>query len=315
MTGIKCKICNNESGNELIVLQERQLGLGDKFDYIVCANCRCIQIKDFPSNMDRYYPAEYYAFDEPEFPSKLNWFNAFLKKSLINYYMGYTDPVGFMLSFVFEHPFPWIRKRQIDFNSKILDVGTGAGRKLLSLQRSGFRDLTGIDPYISGDMKYDNGVKILKKDISEIDEKYDFITLHHSFEHMPDPWNVVKHLDRLLNPEGMVIIRIPVADCHAWYKFREFWVGLDAPRHFYIHTPKSIEILLGQTNLYVDEIAFDSGPLQFIRSEKYRRGLTMSAPDDMFTKEDLKIFAEEAKILNRTKQGDMACFFIKKKKN
>ncbi|MBI5009515.1 MAG: class I SAM-dependent methyltransferase, partial [Bacteroidia bacterium] len=217
MNKIRCKICNNESGNDLIILRERQIGMGDMFEYIVCSACKCIQIKDVPPDMGKYYPSEYYAFDEPRFPSKLNWFNFFLKKSLIRYYMGYFDPVGFLLSFVLDHPFPWIRKREISFDSKILDVGTGAGRKLLSLQRSGFRNLTGIDPYIEGDMIFENGVKIFKKDISEVDDKYDFITLHHSFEHMPDPASVVMHLSRLLNDNGVVVIRIPVADCYDWY--------------------------------------------------------------------------------------------------
>ena len=313
MNGSRCRICGNETGNEIIIARERQLGLGDVFEYIECSNCKCIQLKDIPSNMDKYYPPEYYAFDEPRFPSKLNRFNFFLKKSLINHYMGYFNPPGFLLSFIFDHPFPWIRKREINFNSKILDIGTGAGRKLLSLQRSGFRNLTGIDPYISSDLIYEKGLKILKKDISEIDDKYDFITLHHSFEHMPDPQHVIKHLSRLLNPEGVIVIRIPVGDCHAWHKYREFWVGLDAPRHFFLHTAKSIEILLSGTDLKTDEIVFDSGPLQFIRSEKYMRGLTMSAPDDIFTLEELKRYRDESEMLNRSKQGDMACFFIKKK--
>jgi len=314
MVDLTCKICNNKSGNELIILQERQVGLGDKFEYLVCSSCKCIQIREIPPNMDKYYPPEYYAFDQPVFPTKLNWFNSFLKKSLINYYMGYFDITGFLLSFIYEHPFPWIRKREINFNSRILDVGTGAGRKLLSLQRSGFKNLTGIDPYIAEDVIYDSGVRILKKDISEVEDKFDFITLHHSFEHMPDPKNVVNHLSRLLNPGGVAVIRIPVADCYAWHKYGEFWVGLDAPRHFYIHTRQSIEILLKGTGLRIDGIIFDSGPLQFMRSEKYKKGLTMSAPDDIFTKEEIRRFEEEAARLNQTSQGDMACFFIKKNK-
>ena len=313
MNGIKCRICNNESGNKVIIAQERQLGLGDKFEYIECSNCKCIQLKEIPSDMERYYPPEYYAFDEPRFPSEMNWLNSFLKKRLISYYMGYYNLTGFLLSFIYDHPFPWIRKREIGFDSKILDVGTGSGRKLLSLQRSGFKNLTGIDPYISGDLEYEKGLKILKKDISELDDRYDLITLHHSFEHMADPASVVRHLSRLLNPGGVVVIRIPVGDCHAWHKYREFWVGLDAPRHFFLHTGRSIEILLNETDLKTDDIVFDSGPLQFIRSEKYLRGLTMSAPDDMFTKEEMERFGEEAKKLNQNKQGDMACFYIKKK--
>jgi SAM-dependent methyltransferase len=228
--------------------------------------------------------------------------------------MGYVDPVGYLLSKKFPHPFPWIRKREINFDSGILDVGTGSGRKLISLARSGFRNLTGIDPYIEKDVIYDNGVKIFRKSISDAEGKYDYITLHHSFEHMPDPQNVVKHIDRLLNDGGTAVIRIPVADCHAWHLYREFWVGLDAPRHFFIHTRKSIEVLLKQTSLRIDEVVFDSGPLQFMRSEKYKMGLTMSAPDDMFTSDQIAKYTEEAEKLNREGRGDMACFFIKKDK-
>ncbi|MBI5009649.1 MAG: hypothetical protein HZB98_08390, partial [Bacteroidia bacterium] len=93
----------------------------------------------------------------------------------------------------------------------------------------------------------------------------------------------------------------------------EFWVGLDAPRHFFIHTRRSIEILLNNTDLFIDEVIFDSGPLQFMRSEKYKRGMIQSAPDDIFTKEEIENYTREAEILNRTGKGDMACFFIKKK--
>ena len=171
----------------------------------------------------------------------------------------------------------------------------------------------GTDPYISKDIYY-HDVKILKLDLSEIDNTFDCITLQHSFEHMPDPEYVIKHLERLLNPDGVIIIRIPVADCFAWYKYGEFWVQLDAPRHFYIHTPKSIGILLENTGLYLDEVIFDSGAHQFIMSEKYKRGLTLFAPDNYFTKKEIKRFDKEAKNLNMNKQGDTACFYIKKKK-
>ena len=312
MNASKCRICNNESGNDTITLSERHFGYGDKFDYIVCARCKCIQIKEIPSNIDRYYPAEYYSFETPKFDTKLNWFNFFLKKSLIKYYMGYFDPAGFLLSFAFDHPFPWIRKRELNFNSKILDVGTGTGRKLLSLQRSGFRNLTGTDPYISGDSVY-NSVSILKRDLSEINETFDCITLHHSFEHMPDPKNVINHLDRLLDSNGIIIIRIPVADCFAWYKYGEYWVQLDAPRHFYIHTPKSIEIILENTNLYIDEVKYDSGAHQFIMSEKYQRGLPLFAKENHYSKSEIKSFERQAEILNKNNNGDTACFYIKKK--
>jgi SAM-dependent methyltransferase len=311
-TILHCKICGNESDNELIVATERMFGLGDKFDYFVCSKCYCLQIKDIPGNLGKYYPSDYYSYSKAKFPSELNWFNFFLKKSLIKYYMGYFDITGFLLSFIYENPFPWIRKKEINFNSKILDIGSGAGRKLLSLQRSGFLNLTGIDPFIDKDIFYDNGVRILKKDISEINEKYDFIMLHHSFEHMENPEQVINHISRFLSPQGCVLIRIPVANSYAWHKYKDFWSGLDAPRHLFLHTPQSMDILLENTDLKVDEIIYDSTEFQFTGSEKYLKNLLFSAPDDIFTKKEIRNYAKEAKKLNRNKQGDWACFFLKK---
>lgn len=264
--------------------------------------------------MERYYPSEYYSFNEPAFPSQLNWFNSFLKRSLIRFYMGYSDPVGFIISLKLPHPFHWIRKKEIDFNSRILDVGTGSGRKLLSMARSGFKNLTGIDPYIKKDIIYENGVRIFKKDISEAEGEYDYITLHHSFEHMPNPAEVVQHIDRLLDKDGTAVIRIPVGDCHAWKKYGEFWVGLDAPRHFFIHTIKSIEILIEKTSLFLDEVIFDSSAHQFIMSEKYMNGLTLFEHDNQFSKKEIRNFEKEAELLNKNKQGDTACFYLKKRR-
>lgn len=311
-TGLKCRICGNESENELIIARERHLGLGDKFEYILCHKCLCLQIKEIPLNLDRYYPSEYYSFRAARFPSELNWFNFFLKKSLIRHYMGYFDPAGTILSVFYKHPFPWIRKREINFNSKILDVGTGAGRKLLSLQRSGFRNLSGTDPYISGDFKYKKGLTIVKKDISEIDDKYDFITLHHSFEHMDNPGEVIRHISRLLNPDGCALIRIPVANSYVWEKYRDSWVHLDAPRHIFLHTTESMEILLKETDLKIDDIIYDSTEFSFTGSEKYLRNLPLSAPDDIFTRKEINSYSREAEVLNKSKKGDCACFYLKK---
>ena len=312
IVSLKCKICEIESENEVIIAQEKQLGLGDKFEYFICSKCFCLQIKDIPRNIDRYYPTSYYSYQEAKFPSKLNRLNFFLKKSLINYYMGYSDITGFLLSYFFDHPFQWIRNKDINFNSKILDVGTGSGRKILSMRRSGFTNLTGIDPFISKDVYYENSVKVLKREISEIDDKYDFIMLHHSFEHMQNPQQVVRHISRLLKSEGCALIRIPVSNCYAWHKYREDWVGLDAPRHFFLHSPQSMNILLEKTDLKIDEIIFDSGAYQFTGSEKYSKNLPLSTPDNIFSKKELRKFTNEAIKLNSNNQGDQACFYLKK---
>jgi SAM-dependent methyltransferase len=310
---LKCKFCGNEKENELILAEEKQLGMGDKFEYFVCFNCHCIQIKKVPEDLGKYYPANYYSYQEPTFPSRLNRLNSYIKESLIQYYLGYPDLTGFLTSFVFDHPFPWLRKKEVKLDSSILDIGTGAGRKILSLQRSGFTNITGIDPFLEKDIKPDGGLKILKRDLYEIHDKFDFIMLHHSLEHMPDQEEAIRHIGTILNDNGRVLIRIPVANTFAWRKYRENWIGLDAPRHLYIHSVKSMGILTGRTDLEIEEVIFDSGTYQFTGSEKYLKKLPLSTSDDIFSKEEMKKFEKDALDLNRKKDGDQACFYLKKR--
>ncbi len=310
---IKCKICGNKKENVLFSAKERQFGTLEEFTYLICSACQCIQILTIPEEIGKYYPSEYYSFDNPVFPTKLTTLRAFLKKSLAKHYMGYFSVPGLILSLFFDHPFPWIRKKEIDFNSRILDIGSGSGRKLLSLYRSGFRNLIGIDPYIEKDIVYPEGIIIRKMELSEVQGEFDFIMLHHSFEHMSDPLNALYHVHRLLTREGCVLIRIPVADSLAWNKYRDYWRGLDAPRHFFIHTKSSMTILAEKAGFYIDEILYDSTRLQFTDSEKYIRGLTINDSDNIFPKKELKVFDREAEKLNRLKQGDTACFYLKKK--
>jgi len=308
-----CRICGNSSGNKIFTVKERQFGTLEEFNYFVCSSCGCIQILEFPENPGKYYPAGYYAYDQPVFRTKLTGLTAFLKKSLLEYYMGYFNIAGLMLSFIYKHPFPWIRKKEIDFNSRILDVGCGSGRKLLSLYRSGFRNLTGIDPYIEKDIIYPEGIVIKKMELSEMKGEFDFIMLHHSFEHMPDPQETLKNIYRLLTPRGCVLIRIPVANSYAWHKYGEYWSGLDAPRHFFIHTRESMKIIAEEAGFYIDGVVNDSNRDQFVTSEKYLRGLPKNIPDTIFSRSELRKFDREAEKLNELMQGDWACFYLKKK--
>lgn len=120
------------------------------------------------------------------------------------------------------------KKTEINFDSSILDIGSGSGRKLLSLYRSGFRNLTGIDPYIKNDINYPEACINKKIDISAVNCKYDFIMLHHSFEHMPDPYFILYHIKRLLKPEALCSDKNLCADSFAWHKYKDYWAGLEA---------------------------------------------------------------------------------------
>jgi len=306
-----CRICGNNTNNRSFIAKERMLGMNDEFEYFECSNCLSIQICEIPKDIDRYYPTNYYSYREPVFATKLTGIRYILKKSLAEYYSGKFNLIGSLLSPFYENPFTWLKPNVVNFTSKILDVGSGTGRLLLSMKRSGYQNLTGIDPYNSEDIFYDNGVKVLKKDVFEIDEKYDLIMLHHSFEHMQNPKEILGEIRKHIESEGTIIIRIPVANSYAWRKYQTHWVQLDAPRHFFLHTVKSMNILANECALKLYSIEYESTAFQFTGSEKYLIDIAFSEKDTVFSKKQMKIFGKEAKRLNQINDGDSVCFYLR----
>lgn len=127
----------------------------------------------------------------------------------------------------------------------------------------GFKHLAGIDPFITKNIFYKNGVKIFKKSLSEVDKKFDLIMMHHSLEHFENQSEVFKKLSTLLESGKFLFIRIPICTSYAWEHYKKNWFALEAPRHFFNHSLKSIKILTQKYGFYINEIFYDSRSIQF----------------------------------------------------
>jgi predicted SAM-dependent methyltransferase len=179
------------------------------------------------------------------------------------------------------------------------------------MHREGFEALSGVDPLIKQDIVYRCGLRIQKKQIEELGESYDLIMLHHSFEHMTQPLSVLKALRRILRGDGQLILRIPLVDCHACRKYGACWVQLDAPRHYYLQTVRSIHIQCGEAGFEISDIEYDSGAMQFAASEKYLRDIALVEDRDPCSKKQHRLFKAEARRLNAIRDGDSACFYLR----
>ena len=97
-------------------------------------------------------------------------------------------------------------------------------------------------------------------------------------------------------------------------------VALDAPRHLFLHTVESIELLAKQAGFKVADLEFDSTTLQFVGSELYLRDIPLkdgtsdsqNPQSSIFSAEQLQDFKATALKLNKTRDGDQACFYLYK---
>jgi len=296
-------------------------GNKDEFEYFECGECGCLQINEIPRNLSKFYTDNYFSFKQPA-SLKDNLIKAFFKHQRAKSFFYKNNIFRTILLKIYRAPdyFEWLKRVKIQFESEILDVGCGSGELLVRMKKDGFLNLAGIDPFIEDNIYYSNGVNILKKDLSEIDQHFDFIMLHHSFEHMPDPLSALKELYRILKTGRYVLIRIPVASSYAWEKYGEDWVQLDVPRHLFLHTVKSMNLLADQAGFELEEILFDSTEFQFWGSEQHcqgiplrdRRSFAENPINSIFTKKQIKGFKAKAKELNKKQIGDQACFYLYK---
>jgi SAM-dependent methyltransferase len=331
-----CRICHNAEDNKLYVVREMQFGLRDEFEYFECARCGCLQIKEIPGDLSRYYPQNYYSYSPAQTAAEYTktglrgYKERFIRDQITKHYLNRDTRLGAWLekkSSVAGNycgHLKWMRFQQVSlklgFDSSILDVGCGSGQLLHRMAALGFSNLMGIDPFIERDIVYDNGVRVLKRELGEVEQQFDFIMLHHSFEHMPDPLATLKKLYALLKPNRYVLIRIPVAGSYAWRKYGVDWASLDAPRHLHLHTRKSMQLLAERAKFQVADVVFDGDGFGIVTSEQYLKDIPLMDPKSphvnaaqtIFAKEELDAFLALDEELNKKGEADAAGFYLYK---
>jgi SAM-dependent methyltransferase len=314
---VKCRICANNENQKGFEVREMMFGFRDVFTYFQCSVCGCLQIANIPADMSKYYPSNYYSYSFNE--KGQYWLETKLKKIRDRFAVSGHGLTGSVLYKFF--PDETFRLYSAFYpNSSILDVGCGAGSLLLRLKDAGFRNLSGIDPLNSASLKYPNVLEIEKKALIEMEGKWDLVTYHHSFEHIAFPVEELKKVSELLEDNGICIIRMPIVDSFAWDHYETNWVQIDAPRHFFLYSLKSFELLVNQSGLTINKIEYDSDEFQFWGSEQYKKDIPLTdeksyyinPAGSVFNKKDIISFCNKAKDLNSQGRGDQAIFFVRK---
>ncbi|HOI93355.1 MAG TPA: methyltransferase domain-containing protein [Syntrophobacter fumaroxidans] len=318
----QCRICGNSQGNTHYTAREMMYGSRDEFEYFECGNCGCLQIMAIPDDLQKYYSTQYYSFkNQPLAPRTIlqKIYNN-VKNQRVKCLVRNWKALGTLSFMIYGKPIPvWLKRMDISYSSHIVDIGCGSGSILLSLQKSGYTNLVGIDPFINDSIIYNERLKIIKQQLCELDGKYDLIMMHHSLEHIDNHTYIFKILRSLLNPGGTILIRTPIVSSFAWRKYKINWVQMDSPRHLYLHTVKSMKLLADQSSLKIVDIYFDSTAFQFWGSEQYINDIPLldmksyrnNPRGSIFTDNLIKEFERKSRELNASGDGDQACFYLK----
>ena len=312
-----CKVCNASDGISAFTAREMVFGTREEFLYQSCSRCGSLQIAEVPADLARHYPANYYSFaGEPRRVSPLmrrirKWQTGRILARGPRACTGRREGVWRTVE--------WLAAAGATPESSILDVGCGSGYLLRKLASVGFSRLQGADPFISADVTFNDGVRLYKRGLPEIQEQFDCIILSHCLEHMPDPALALKDLLRIMRPGGALIIAIPLAGGIGHREYGPEWFGMNCPRHLVIPSEKGMRLLCAAQNLDVAHVSFYLTAEVLAFSEMYRRGIAKEGSQG-FRHRDLEKelgpnlwqeFDRRGKEADASGQGDVAVFILR----
>lgn len=239
----RCPICN-ENNEELLMEPVNTHGSHwiseERFRLVTCRTCGLVYINPRPAaeEISNYYNSGYYASNN----RCKSYFEGFLSR----YFLSKRNKI---ISFKKE-------------GGRILDVGCGSGDFIFSLSASNKQwDVYGVEPNMEG---YNLGKlkvrgHIFNKELPDCkfpNNYFDVVTMWHSLEHIYDPQQLLKEINRILKNDGVLIVAIPNSKSIGFKVSKEFWFHLDAPRHLYHYNEATIEKLLNKNEFKITNIQF-----------------------------------------------------------
>jgi 2-polyprenyl-3-methyl-5-hydroxy-6-metoxy-1,4-benzoquinol methylase len=249
---IDCYDCGGSAATDFVLAQDDLTGKPGNFRFVKCNRCGLVyqNPRIALSHIRDYYDDEYIAHRKKSDWGILTWF--------YNYAMDKHDRQKEQL----------VRRYvQLDANSKLLDVGCGAGTFLtrmhtrFSAQVTGvdFKDLSHLPAFAQIDFHcglfYDQQLAA---------DTYDLVTMWHFLEHDYDPLRTLHEARRVLKPHGRLVIEVPRLDSLSFRLYRERWPGLQAPQHTVLYDRAKLLRFVEKAGLeVVDYLPYGAFPPYF----------------------------------------------------
>jgi SAM-dependent methyltransferase len=149
---------------------------------------------------------------------------------------------------------------------KILDVGCATGLFLARFFQTPDWETSGVElAPIAAEKAAEKGVRVYLGDIHQAhfaEGSFDVITVLDAFYYFRDPGRELSEFRRVLAPDGLLVLELPLATSRIWRTSRPLGRLLSGTRrpllqssdHLFYFTPKSVELLLARCGFRVEDI-------------------------------------------------------------
>ena len=219
---VACYLCGSEEREPVVTAQEDLTGKPGDFTFVRCRDCNLVyQHPRLPlDHIGAYYDDEYIAHRKQQ-----SW--------------GVLAPFFEWLMGKLDRDKEAIVSDYIDLGSqtRVLDVGCGAGGFLAHLHRRhgcpvvgvDFKDLSEVvDHHGGGAIAFHHGA--LSPDLLG-EDRFDLVTMWHVLEHDYDPLGSLRAARDLLAPGGRLVVEVPRLDSVTRWLYGKRWPGWQAPQH------------------------------------------------------------------------------------
>lgn len=147
----------------------------------------------------------------------------------------------------------WLKRQG---KGRLLDIGCGNGEFLATMRTMGWK-VMGVEPDTDAAKiareHFDIPVRVgTFEEVTLPDDFFDAIVLRHIIEHSINPIRLLRKCKGILKPGGRLIVITPNIESLGYRFFKESWVHLDPPRHFYLFSCRTLKTCVERAGFCVD---------------------------------------------------------------
>lgn len=259
----KCPLCDGNGKSLYAGLRDYLYETPGQWSMMQCCNTSCglLWLEPRPTDKElRLAYQSYYTHENNTVPNSSS--SATLKRWIITGYLGarygykrettsfiqrVISSLVYLLPTLRQRFDMRVRKLSAHECGRVLDIGCGSGEWLQYMQDFGVA-VQGleVDPR-AANVARSRGLPVHIGPLENAGfskQAFDTVTLSHVIEHVASPQDLLQQCNRILRPDGLLVVSTPNSSSFGHRIFGQYWRGLEPPRHLHLLNQRSLRTMV-----------------------------------------------------------------------